>query len=712
MTDLPITTVWQQVYWPGDFTPDAALALLRHLASDRRRWPVVFEARAHAGRISYFVGSQRRGDVAAVAGVKGVFLVDAGESRADHMVAGRLKITPTRVRLGVQPLEGVVRSLLATLARTGEDESLTLQVVLGPAQPPHLVGKRPVRQAPPSLPERLLRGPVHPDEGHTAATNKADSHVFAADIRIGASAASLVGARRLVQGLMPALRLIERAHARIALTPYRTDRLRTPLLRPHLRPHLRLRLNLEETLALLAWPIARDLPGQPAAHPKPLAPVAPAAAAARVFGRTSAPGIDQPVGIPAAEAVFHTLVLGPTGSGKSTVLLNLIARDLADGRSVVVIDPKADLVRDVLARIPERRLDDVVVLDPSSPNPVGFNPLAADGLPPHLVADHALSVLAGLFAPLGPRTYDLLNASLLTLAYAQRPLPDLPALLTDPVLRRVLVGGLPEEAGLAGFWAQFEGYSPQQAAEVIGPTLSRLRQLLLRPGIRKMLSADSSRFALGDLFTRPRVLLLPLNKGIVGGEAARLVGALLTSSLWQTALAQAAKPRRVRRAVHVYVDEVQDYLRLPTDLADALAQSRSLGVAWHLAHQYRRQLTPEVRAAIDSNARNKIVFGLSSDDAREMAQQAPELESADFMALGNHEVYAQLTSGGTPQPWVSATTLRPPLEISDPVEVLARAQSRYAPTPPDSAEPAHGNGNPSTKTSPEPVGRRPRRSAS
>lgn len=707
MTDLPLQTVWQQVYWPGDLTPDAALALLRHLASDRRRSPVIFEARAHAGRVSYFVGSQRRGDVAAVAGVPGVFLVDAEDARATQMVAGRLKITPTRVRLGVQPLEGVVRSLLATLARTGEDESLTLQVILGAAQPPHLVSKRPVRQAPPSLPERLRRGPVHPDEGHTAATNKADSHVFAADIRIGASAASLVEARRLVLGLMPALRLIERAHARIALTPYRTDRLRTPLM----RPHLRLRLNLEETLALLAWPIAPDLPGQPASHPKPLAPVAPAAAQARLFGRTSAPGIDQPVGIPAAEAVFQTLVLGPTGSGKSTVLLNLIARDIADGRSVVVIDPKADLVRDVLARIPERRLDDVVVLDPSSPNPVGFNPLSAQGLPPHLVADHALSVLAGLFAPLGPRTYDLLNASLLTLAYAGRPLTELPALLTEPALRRLLVGPLPEDAGLAGFWAQFEGYSPQQAGEVIGPTLSRLRQLLLRPGIRKMLSADSSRFALGDLFTKPRILLVPLNKGIVGGEAARLVGALLTSSLWQTALAQAAKPQRIRRPVHVFVDEVQDYLRLPTDLADALAQSRSLGVAWHLAHQYRRQLTPEVRAAIDSNARNKIVFGLSSDDARELAQQAPELEAADFMALGSHEVYAQLTTGGTPQPWVSATTLRPPRETSDQVEVLARSQERYAPAVPDRAETEQNSSNGPSKTSPDPVGRRPRRPA-
>lgn len=708
MTDLPITTVWQQVYWPGDLTPEWGLALLRHLASDRRRWPVIFEARAHAGRVSYFVGSQRRGDVAAVAGVQGVFVVDAEESRADQMVAGRLKISPTHVRLGVQPLESVVRSLLATLARTGQDESLTLQVILGAAQPPHLAGKRPVRQAPPSLPERLLRGPVHPDEGHTAATNKADSHVFAADIRIGATAESLKDARRLVHGMMPALRLIERAHARIALTPCKTERLRHPLL----RPHLRLRLNLDETLALLAWPIARDLPGQPAAHPKPLAPPGPPSAAARLFAWSSAPGTDQPIGIPAEEARFHTMVLGPTGAGKTTVLLDLIASDLRDGRSVVVIDPKADLVRDVLAQIPERRIDEVVVLDPSGTNPVGFDPLLSDGLPPHLVADHALSVLAGLFAPLGPRTYDLLNASLLTLVHTGKKLPDLPTLLTDSAFRRGVVGRLPEEAGLAQFWAQFESYSPQQAAEVIGPTLSRLRQLLLRPGLRRMLSGESSGFALGDVFSKPRIMLVPLNKGIVGGEASRLLGALLTSSLWQTALAQAVRPQRVRRPVHVYVDEVATLLSLGTDLSEALSQSRSLNLAWHLAAQYRRQMSAEMRAAIDTNARNKIIFGLAAGDAADMAKQAPELEGVDFMALGSHQVYAQLTTGGTPQPWVSAKTLRPPFETSDPVEVLARAQARYAPPLPDSAEPTTGSGRNEPETPPDPVGRRPRRPAS
>lgn len=675
---LPISTLWQQIYWPGDFTPDAAVALLRHLASDRRRWPVVFELRAHAGRMSYWIGSERRADSVGLAAVPGLFLVGRDDTRAEPTLAGRLKIAPTRVRLGVQPLEAVVRSLLATLAQTGEHESLTVQIVLGAAMPPMLVSKRP-RGARPPLLERLSGRPVRADEGHTSATNKAQSHIFAADIRIGASADS-GDPRGLLRGVMPALRLIERAHARISLDRYRPERMRDPLV----RPRMRLRLNLEEALALLAWPIARDLPGQPPTHPKPLLPPGQTGPSARLFGRTSAPGIDQPVGIPAEEARYHTLVLGPTGSGKSTVLLNLITRDIRDGRSVVVIDPKADLVHDVLARVPDRRIDDVVVFDPSSERPLGFNPLASHGLPPHLVADHALSVLAGLFAPLGPRTYDLLNASILTLTHARRPLTDLPALLTDPVLRRRVTGQLPAEAGLEGFWGQFESYSPQQAAEVIGPTLSRLRQLLLRPGVRKMLSGDAS-FGLDELFTRPRILLVPLNKGLVGAEAARLVGALLTSSLWQTALAQAGKPQRVRRPVHVFVDEVQDYLRLGSDLADALAQSRSLGVAWHLAHQYRRQLTPEVRAAIDANARNKIVFGLAAEDARELALQAPELEPADFMALGSRAVYAQLTRDGAPRAWTSATTLQAPREESSPVEVLARAQSRFAPAEPSPA---------------------------
>ncbi len=119
-----------------------------------------------------------------------------------------------------------------------------------------------------------------------------------------------------------------------------------------------------------------------------------------------------------ADSLRHLHLLGPTGVGKSTLLLNLITQDMAAGRAVVVIEPKGDLIADVLERVPPERVGDVVLLDPTdTERPVGLNPLALGGRSPELVADQLLGMFHSLYAAhWGPRTHDILGASLLTLA--------------------------------------------------------------------------------------------------------------------------------------------------------------------------------------------------------------------------------------------------------------------------------------------------------
>lgn len=126
------------------------------------------------------------------------------------------------------------------------------------------------------------------------------------------------------------------------------------------------------------------------------------------------------------------------------------------------------------------------------------------------------------------------------------------------------------------------------------------------------------------------------------------------------------------------VDEVQDYLKIG-DLADALAQSRSLGVGWQLAHQFRKQLPASMAAAIDNNARSKIAFALEIDDAKAMAAMAPGLDPIDFQSLGQYEIYCNLVADGQPSGWASATTLPPPIKISDPETLRRSSRKRYGP---------------------------------
>lgn len=142
-------------------------------------------------------------------------------------------------------------------------------------------------------------------------------------------------------------------------------------------------------------------------------------------------------------------------------------------------------------------------------------------------------------------------------------------------------------------------------------------------------------------------------------------------------MSRASLPPERRHIVGFYIDELQDYLSLPTDLSDALAQARGLGLAMTLAHQYRDQLPVEIRAGIDANCRNKIVIGLNSKDAKEMAAMSGELTPNDFMALPRYCVYTSFQAGGRNVGWVQGRTLPPTTATTDPVEVRAMSMETY-----------------------------------
>jgi hypothetical protein len=182
-----------------------------------------------------------------------------------------------------------------------------------------------------------------------------------------------------------------------------------------------------------------------------------------------------------ADQLHHLHVIGPTGTGKSTLLGRLALQDLAEGRGAVVIDPKGDLVDDILARLPQSRAKDVVVLDPADViAPVGFNPLAArPGRRPEVVADALLAVFHDLWADAwGPRTQDILHAGLLTLTgRTDASLVMLPLLLTNPGFRRSLTQRAIKEdpVALGSFWTWYERLGDAERAAVIAPVMNKLR---------------------------------------------------------------------------------------------------------------------------------------------------------------------------------------------------------------------------------------------
>jgi type IV secretory pathway TraG/TraD family ATPase VirD4 len=338
---------------------------------------------------------------------------------------------------------------------------------------------------------------------------------------------------------------------------------------------------------------------------------------------------ERPLALSTSDRLRHTWCIGPTGVGKSTLLAGLIAQDIAAGRGVVVLDPKGgDLIHDVLDRVPDARRDDVLLIDPSETDyPVGLNVLdiARGEHARELAVDHLVHLMASLWhSSWGPRTSDVLRAALLTLAHAKAAdgsrftLVELPELLLDPAFRGFVTAQPAVPETVRGFWASFEAMSDGERAQVIGPSLNKLRSFTTRTALRLMLG-QSEGVRLDEAFTKRRIILVSLPKGALGTETTALVGSLVMAGLWQATLARAGVAASRRHPVMVYLDEFQDFLRLPVDLADMLAQARGLGVGLVLAHQYLGQLTDTVRTAVLGTARTQIAFQVEYDDAKTLA---------------------------------------------------------------------------------------------
>jgi hypothetical protein len=606
--------------------------------------------------------------------IPGIALEADPPAEVPYSTALRMQVKGSALGLRTDRLPEASRAVLAALsAANAEGERLLIQLVLAGGTFARLTGPHPGDPSQGVLSQLAFGQRPASAEITRRLRDKAGEHSLSLQVRMASHANTEVRSRQLLRSLIASLRTNQSAGTELRFAAMRPATLMDYPLRSHLR------LTAPEVLALAGWPLESEtLPGLPSAHPKQLRPGPGTADTTRQFGLSTAPGKTVALGIAASDALFHSVLTGPTGVGKSSLLLNLITADMKAGRSIVVIDPKADLVMDTLARVPESRTDDVVVLDPGHELPVGINPLLQPGRSPELVADGILTVIRDLFPNLfGPRTSDVLHVSLLTLAVSPgATLSWLPKLLTEQGFRRDLMPHIHDDA-VRSFWAQFDQMSAGQQAQYIGPVLSRLRQFLLRPALRRVLDQPQPRFTLDEIFAKQRILLVPLNAGLLGGETSRLLGSLLVSQLWGLSLARTSVPPAGRRPVSIYIDEAQEFLRLGGELTDALARSRSLGVAWHLAHQYREQFSPEVRAAVDANARNKIAFTLGIKDARDLAAMSTDLQPEDFMSLPRYGVYAQLMHDGRLQNWASGKTLPPPPTTSNPGVLIARSQHRY-----------------------------------
>ncbi len=675
---------WYDLRWPREVTPEQVLHMARLLATTSG-WPVVVEAIGSPGRVTHrlAIPAVRTESVidqlrAALPGLSLEGLDDRAPLPLRQAV--ELRLSTARRPLRTDDPASVSRPVLTALAQVHRGERLSLQWLLARSLPPTLVSPG-TSFGPESWLGALLLAPFQAPRPLEAGERQAWLQKQAEPGwqvigRIGVQAGSRSRARLLIGQVVGALASAQAPGVRFAMRPTNPQRLSHAAIGWR-RP---LRLNARELATVAAWPVGltADLPVDKLGS-RLVAPSAAIPKAGRVIGTASFPGRRRPLALSRGDSLRHLHVLGPTGVGKSTLLMNLVTQDMAAGRAVVVLDPKGDLITDLLARIPPERLADVVLLDPTdTERPVGLNPLYLAGRSPELVADQVLGMFHSLYAAhWGPRTHDILGASLLTLARTPgMTLAAVPLLLTNAGFRRRVVPSVSDPLTLAPFWQSYEAWSEAERNAAIGPVMNKLRPLLMRPELRAIVGQARPRFDLRQVFTGRKLLLVNLATGQLGPEASSLLGSLVVSQLWQAILGRSAIPSVRRHPVSVVLDEFQTYLHLPVDLADALAQARGLGAGFTLAHQFLHQLDPSMRSAVLANAQNRVAFRLPSEDARLLAAGS-SLAVEDFQSLGAFECYAQLVVNDAIQPWCSLRTLPPYTAISDPAVVRAASRASY-----------------------------------
>jgi hypothetical protein len=406
--------------------------------------------------------------------------------------------------------------------------------------------------------------------------------------------------------------------------------------------------------------------------------------AVRPLGRTEGAGGGRLAGLAVADARFHVHVPGATGTGKTTLLANMVLADARAGRGAVVLDPKGDMISDLLGRLPAAVAGRLVLIDPAErAAPAALNIL--DGPDPELAADQVTSVFRRIWgAWWGPRMDDILRCACLTLARVPgSTLADIPALLTEPAFRAALAGAASErDPYLRGFWRWYDALPEAGQAAAAGPVLSRLRAVLTRRFAADLLGSARSSFDMRKVLDGGGLLLARLPKGQIGDDTARLAGSLVIAKAWQAALGRAAVPEHARADAALYVDECHNFLNLPGALESVLDEARGYRLSLVLAHQHLGQLPRELAASVSANARNKVCFTLSPDDARVMARQmGPVLNETDLSHLGKYQAACRLVAGGADTAGFTLRTLPLPRPVPGRADMLRDAARRFGRTP-------------------------------
>jgi len=362
-------------------------------------------------------------------------------------------------------------------------------------------------------------------------------------------------------------------------------------------------------------------------------------------------------GIKQTDRLLHTYIIGKTGTGKTTLLKTKILQDISQGRGTCLLDPHGDLIRDVEKAIPEHRRKDLIYMDITDiKQPWAYNPLKKVPYEKRsLVASSILEVFKKLWSTAwGVKLEHILRFTLLALLdQPQAKMSDISRMLHEKSFRyEALQNVINEDVKL--FWRK---EFPRYMYNDVMPVLNKIGGLLAYPAIKRVIVENKQVISFRRIMDEKKILLVNLSKGAIGEDVAQILGALLLTSISSAAFSRVDIAEEDRVPFFVYLDEFQNFSTL--SLVNMLSELRKYQVGMILAHQYMKQLQPEILDAVLGNIGTHISFRIDTQDAQRMSQKMfPTFDIEDFVNLPNYHIYLSLMIDGTPSRPFSAVTIR------------------------------------------------------
>jgi len=402
-----------------------------------------------------------------------------------------------------------------------------------------------------------------------------------------------------------------------------------------------------------------------------------------ILGINSYRGKDTEIHFAPEDRMRHLYVIGQTGTGKTTIMKNMIAQDIAMGHGVCYIDPHGTDIQDILSYIPRERIDDVIYFDPAyTDRPMGLNMLEYDPKYPEqktFVVNELMSIFNKLFdmktsgGPMFEQYFK--NSAFLVMEdpASGSTLLEIGRVLSDKSFREMKLSHCKNPI-ITQFWKNAEQTTGDQSLANFVPYItSKFDNFISNDIMRPVVLQEKSVFNFRDIMDNKKILLVNLSKGRLGDINANLIGLLIVGKIQMAALSRVDMYGKKMEDFYLYIDEFQN---VTTDSIESiLSEARKYRLSLTVAHQYIAQLEENIKDAVFGNVGSMAVFRVGADDAQFLESKfKPVFTASDIMKIDNHNAYLSLLVNGQPTKPFNIKTFPPPegiIEIVDKIKELS-----------------------------------------